>query len=50
MGREFLVLEVVVRLWLLRFLLSVLRLQICHNNSRVLLVRPRSTLLLVRSK
>ncbi len=39
-----------VRLLPLRFQLFVLRLQICRNNSRVLLVILRSTLLRVRSK
>ncbi len=50
MEREFLVLRVAVRLWLLCFRMFVLRLQICHNGSQVLLVGPRSTLPLVRSK
>ncbi len=50
MGQGSLVLEVVVRLWLLHFLLFVLRLQICHNDNQVLRVGPRSTLLLVHSK
>ncbi len=50
MGQGSLVLEVVACLWLLRSLLFVLCLQICHNDNQVLRVGPRSTLLLVRSK
>ncbi len=40
----------VVRLLPLHSRMFVLRLRICHNGSRVLLVGPRSTLLQVRSK